>query len=87
MRLVDASESQDKGRSAWLHHGYRYHITRAAAGSPLASSWWKDEDAARARFAAVVAELGDRDGVRAALVDEETDTVLEEWPGVVSGGR
>lgn len=80
MRLVDASESQEKGRRAWLHLGYRFHITRSADGSPLASSWWVDEDAARTRFARVVAESGGRPGARITLVDEAEQTTLATWP-------
>ncbi|MFJ9633856.1 hypothetical protein ACIRU8_39790 [Streptomyces sp. NPDC101175] len=59
----------------------RYHITRSAPGYPLASSWWRGEAAARARFAALVTEIGSLPGARITLADEETGETLDEWPG------
>lgn len=64
----------------------RFHLALAAAGRPAMHGWWGSEATARSKFTRWVGDWG-RDGVRITLVDEDTDTTLETWPGVVSGGR
>jgi hypothetical protein len=58
----------------------RFHITRSAAGSPLASGWWSDEGAARRRFSTVVDQYGSRPGACIALIDEAERKLLAAWP-------
>jgi hypothetical protein len=62
----------------------RYHLTLTAADQPAMHGWWGSEATARTKFTRWVGDWG-RDGVRIALVDEETGRTLEAWPGVVGG--
>lgn len=79
-RPVSTEEFLEMGRRAQLSRGRRFHITRSATGSPLASGWWADEDAARARFRVLVASFGWRPGAVIALVDEAERRTLAVWP-------
>lgn len=81
---IGADELRELGRRARLRRGYRYHITRSADGSPLASGWWVDEDAARDRFAVLVDEFGDRPGAVITLIDEVECRAIAVWPGWLS---
>lgn len=58
----------------------RYHVILTSAGRPVAQGWWKSETVARGKFASWVGEWGDLDGARVTLTDEDTGTVLTEWP-------
>lgn len=64
----------------------RFHLTLTAAGRPAMHGWWGSEVTARGKLATWIGSWG-APGVTITLVDEETGTVLEEWPGVVGGGR
>ena len=59
----------------------RFHLTLFSAGRVVQHGWWGDESTARGKFRDWVGS-GVRDA-RVTLVDEETGTVLDEWPGVV----
>ncbi|MFE2048039.1 hypothetical protein ACFXAS_05990 [Streptomyces sp. NPDC059459] len=58
----------------------RYHLTLASDGREMMHGWWGNEATARRKLAAWVGEHGDRPGARVTLVDEETGSVLTEWP-------
>ena len=62
----------------------RYHLTLTVPGGRRVHGWWGSETTARGKFSSWLGEWG-RDGARISLVDEDTGTVLEEWPGVVGG--
>lgn len=81
---ISEEELLKEGRRAWLALGYRYHLTRSATDSPLASGWSTDEDTARARFAALVDEYGSRPGAVITLIDEAERRTLAVWPGRLS---
>lgn len=81
---ISEEELLEEGRRAWLARGYRYHLTRTATGSPLASGWCTDEDTARDRFTALVDEYGSRPGAVITLVDEAERRTLAVWPGRLS---
>ncbi|MER6182973.1 hypothetical protein [Streptomyces sp. NPDC001652] len=74
----------EEGRRAWLSLGYRFHLTRSAAGSPLASGWCTNADTARDRFAAAVDEYGGRPGAVITLIDEAERRTLAVHPGRLS---
>ena len=63
----------------------RFHLTLHAEGRAAAHGWWGSEAVARGKFGEWVGAWG-RDGTRITLVDEETGTLLAEWPGVVGSG-
>lgn len=77
---ISREEVAERGRRAWVRRGYRFRLTRSAAGSPLASGWCAGEDTARARFAALVDEYGGRPGAVITLVDEVERRTLAVWP-------
>ena len=79
-RPVSVDEFHEMGRRARLRRGQRFHITRSATGSPLASSWWTDEAAARERFRTLVESFGQLPGAVIALVDEAERKALAVWP-------
>lgn len=83
-RTVSVEEFEEAGRRAWLHRGRRFHITVSATGHRTASSWWTDEQAARDRFATVVAQWGSRPGARIILIDEVERTTVAAWPEELS---
>lgn len=58
----------------------RYHLVLAAGGRRLMSGWWADEATARRKMVRWINEYGSAPGARVTLVDEETGTVLTEWP-------
>ncbi|MYU24668.1 hypothetical protein [Streptomyces sp. SID8352] len=58
----------------------RYHVALVVGGRPMLDGWWGSEEVARRKFAVWVGEHGDRPGTRVTLTDEETGTVLTEWP-------
>jgi hypothetical protein len=60
-------------------HPARFHLVLAVAGRPVAQGWWASEATARGKFATWVGEWG-RPGARVTLVDEDTGTLLTEWP-------
>ena len=56
----------------------RFHLTLFSAGRPIQHGWWGSEATARGKFRDWVGS-GVADA-RVTLVDEETGTVLAEWP-------
>ncbi|MGX1221977.1 hypothetical protein [Streptomyces ambofaciens] len=58
----------------------RYRVTVTTDGQPLLQGWWAVEAVARRKVASWIGEHGSRPGARVTLVDEETGTVLTEWP-------
>lgn len=60
-------------------HPERYHLVLLLDGQPTMHGWWADEGVARLKFASWVGAY-DRAGARITLTDEETGTVLTEWP-------
>ena len=64
----------------------RYHLTLTVPGGRRVHGWWGSEVTARGKLATWIGSWG-APGVRITLVDEETGTVLDEWSGVVGGGR
>lgn len=60
-------------------HPDRYHLVLSLDGRPTMHGWWADETVARGRFTAWVGAYG-KTGARITLTDEETGTVLTEWP-------
>ncbi|MFJ9101264.1 hypothetical protein ACIRJM_22685 [Streptomyces sp. NPDC102405] len=78
-RPVSTEEFLEMGRRAHLSRGRRFHITRSATDSPLASGWWADEDAARQRFRVLVDSFGQLPGAVIALVDEADRRTLAVW--------
>ena len=60
----------------------RFHLTLYSGDRAAAHGWWGSEVVARAKFASWIGAWG-RDGTSIRLVDEETRTTLDEWPGVV----
>lgn len=59
----------------------RFHLTLTVDGRPAMHGWWGSEATARAKFLRWVG--WEVTAARVVLVDEETGTVLDEWPGVV----
>ncbi|AYD81672.1 hypothetical protein SEA_KROMP_71 [Streptomyces phage Kromp] len=59
----------------------RYHLVLLLDGRPTMRGWWADEAVARGKFTAWVGAYG-KDGARITLTDEETGTVLTEWPDI-----
>lgn len=58
----------------------RYRVTVTVDGRPMMDGWWGSEPVARRKFSAWVGQHSDRPGARITLTDEETGTVLTEWP-------
>ncbi|MDN3244128.1 hypothetical protein [Streptomyces sp. ZSW22] len=58
----------------------RYRVTVTTDDRPLIHGWWDDETVARRKLISWIGEHGSRPGARVTLVDEETGTVLTEWP-------
>lgn len=58
----------------------RYHLTLTSAGRPMMHGWWGSEQTARDMIPVWVGSWGELPGARVTLVDEETGTVLTEWP-------
>lgn len=58
----------------------RYHVTLASAGRPVQQGWWPSEPVARGKFRDWVGEWGGLPDARVTLTDEETGSVLTEWP-------
>lgn len=58
----------------------RYHLTLSRDGTPAVHGWWGREETARRKLTAWIGDWG-KPGVGITLVDEETGTVLTEWPG------
>lgn len=65
--------------SGVVDHPERFHLTLTSAGLPSMQGWWASEATAREQFKVWVGNWG-RPGARITLVDEETGTVLTEWP-------
>lgn len=57
----------------------RYHLLLFLDGRPAQHGWWGSEATARRKFKSWIGEHG-RPGARITLVDEETGTLLTEWP-------
>lgn len=57
----------------------RYHLTLTLDGRPTLHGWWESEPIARRQFASLVGQYG-RPGAHVTLADEETGSVLTEWP-------
>ena len=57
----------------------RFHLVLTAGGRPVAQGWWKSEAVARGKFTEWVGDWG-RPGARVTLTDEDTGSVLTEWP-------
>ncbi|MGV9291003.1 hypothetical protein [Streptomyces sp. NPDC003719] len=49
-------------------------------GRTMLRGWWETEATARRKWTRWVGEHGDRTGTRITLTDEDTGTVLTEWP-------
>jgi len=79
-RPIPADEFEEMGRRALLRRGFRYRVSRSAPHSPLASSCWRDETAARERFGELVASFGSRPGAVITLMDERERRLLAVWP-------
>ncbi|WP_121703327.1 hypothetical protein [Streptomyces sp. E5N298] len=58
----------------------RYRVTVTTDGESLIQGWWGSQATARRKFTSWIGEHGSRPGARVTLADEETDTVLTEWP-------
>ncbi|MEU6543852.1 hypothetical protein [Streptomyces sp. NPDC046859] len=58
----------------------RYHLLLTTAGRPVQHGWWGSEATARRKFSSWVGEYSTIPGARITLADEETGTVLTEWP-------
>ncbi|MDT0616093.1 hypothetical protein [Streptomyces lancefieldiae] len=54
----------------------RYHLALTTGGRPLLHGWWYSETTARRKFAAWIG----RHGARITLTDEESGTLLTQWP-------
>ncbi|CAL9598328.1 hypothetical protein [Streptomyces sp. enrichment culture] len=60
-------------------HPERYHLVLLLDGRPTMHGWWADEAVARRKVASWIGAYGQA-GARVTLTDEETGTVLTEWP-------
>jgi len=58
----------------------RYHLTLTSAGRRVMEGWWGVEATARDQLAVWVGSWGELPDARVTLVDEETGTLLTEWP-------
>jgi hypothetical protein len=58
----------------------RHRLTLVTDGRPMLQGWWESETVARGKFSAWVGRHGDRPGAQITLTDEETDSVLAQWP-------
>lgn len=58
----------------------RYRVTVTIDSQPLIQGWWGSEATARSKFTSWIGEHGSRADARVTLVDEETGSVLTEWP-------
>lgn len=61
----------------------RFHLTLTSAGRPVMHGWWLLEATARGKFVSWIGGYGGLPDARVALVDQETGTLLDVWPGVV----
>jgi hypothetical protein len=57
----------------------RYHLLLSLNGRPAMHGWWDDEATARRQCTGWIGARG-RPGARITLVNEETGTLLAEWP-------
>lgn len=58
----------------------RYHLTVTTDDQTLLHGWWGSEATARRKYTSWIGEHGSRPGARITLTDEETGTLLTEWP-------
>lgn len=58
----------------------RYHLTLTSAGRPMRHGWWGSETVARSKFARWIGQCDALPDARVILVDEDTGTVLTDWP-------
>lgn len=59
---------------------HRYHLTLTSAGRLVQQGWWGSEATARRKFRDWIGEWGELPDARVTLIDEETGTLLTEWP-------
>ncbi|MFD5910192.1 hypothetical protein ACFWHL_15895 [Streptomyces massasporeus] len=64
------------------HDPSRYHLTLTSEGRTAMQGWWGSEVVARQKFTDWVGGWRLPD-TTVTLVDEETGSVLREWPGRV----
>jgi hypothetical protein len=58
----------------------RFHLTLTSAGQVVMQGWWSVEATARGMLPVWVGSWGELPDARITLVDEDTGTVLTEWP-------
>lgn len=58
----------------------RYHLTLSSAGRPAMHGWWADRAVADRKLREWIGEYGSMPDARVTLADEETGSVLTDWP-------